>query len=265
MPRQLICHIIIVKSRFMMEANRPESQPPVLEADNVSLVVESKGKTKKIVDAFSFGFFPGRLYCIMGPSGAGKTSLLRLFNRLSEVSEGLIVFRGEQISRYDPCYLRKKVGYLFQAPYLFPGTVRDNLYYVGPSLTDDRMKSILAEVNMGPDFLTVDVDVLSGGEKQRIALARLLILNPEVLLLDEPTSALDEKNANLVSKIIRDRVVQMGITSIIVTHEPKLARSFGGDALLLINGRLVESGPVQDLLSRPETDEGRSFISEGEA
>lgn len=243
-----------------METKRSESQKPILEARDVSLTVESNGSLKKIVDCFSYSFFPGKLYCIMGPSGAGKTSLLRLFNRLSELSRGEIAFRGKQIFEYHPCWLRQKVGYMFQIPYLFPGTVRDNLLYVDRSLDDERMKSGLSEVNMGPDFLTSDVDVLSGGEKQRISLARLLILNPQVLLLDEPTSALDEKNASVISKAIRERVMSSSMTSIVVTHEPKLAHSFGGEALFLVDGRLVESGPVADLLSRPTTAEGRSFI-----
>ena len=243
--------------------NDTGSQTPVLEAEKVALTATTDGGSKRIVDDFSYSFFSNRIYCVMGPSGAGKTSLLRLFNRLDEVSSGKIAFKGKQFLDLNPCRLREKIGYLFQTPYLFPGTVRDNLHYVDSSLTDDRMRSVISEINLGGDFLTSDVEVLSGGEKQRISLARLLLMNPEVLLLDEPTSALDENNASLISKIIKKRVADAGITSIIVTHEPKLARAFGGEALLLMKGRLVEWGPVEDLLSSPKTEEGKLFMRGG--
>jgi ABC-type methionine transport system ATPase subunit len=248
-----------------METNRTEILKPVLQAEKVSLTVISNGKPRRIIDDFSFDFSPGRLYCVMGPSGAGKTSLMRLFNRLDEISGGKIEFDGKRLSEFDPCALRKKIGYLFQTPYMFPGTVRDNLFIVDPMLSDAAMISLLSEVNLNSGFLSADVEFLSGGEKQRVSLARLLIMKPEVLLLDEPTSALDEKNASAVSKLIRDKVSRSGITAIVVTHEPKLALSFGGEALLLVNGRLVETGPVKDILSRPNTEEGRSFLSGGEA
>lgn len=244
----------------MSEANMSESQNPILKAENISLVVNNGGIPKNIITDFSFDFYKGRIYNILGPSGAGKSSLLRLFNRLDEITRGKILFNGKESKLYIPCRLRREIGYLFQTPHLFPTTVKDNLLFVDSSLTDDLIISILSEVNLAPDYLLSNVEVLSVGEKQRIALARLFAMKPEIILLDEPTSALDEKNSSLLLKLIKSKVTEKGITAIIVTHDPRQALTFDGEALLIINGKLMEHGPAKELISQPKTEAGRSFL-----
>jgi len=244
----------------MSETEPSKSQNPILKAENISLVVNNGGTPKNIVADFSFDFYKGKIYNILGPSGAGKSSLLRLFNRLDEISDGLIFFNGKVSKEYSPCWLRRKVGYLLQTPYLFPETVRDNLLFVDSSLTDDLMVSMLSEVNLGSDYLMSNVEVLSVGEKQRIALARLFAMKPEIILLDEPTSALDQKNSSLVLKLIKNKVSAGEMTAIIVTHDPRHALRFDGEALLIINGRLVEHGPAKELISQPRTEAAKSFL-----
>jgi len=244
----------------MSETKPTESQNPILKVENISLAVNNNGIAKNIITDFSFDFYEGRIYNILGPSGAGKSTLLRLLNRLDEISGGKIIFNSKNSRELNPCGLRRKIGYLFQTPHMFPETVKDNLRFVDSSLTDDLMISMLSEVNLGPDFLSSNVEVLSVGEKQRIALARLFAINPEIILLDEPTSALDEKNSSLLLKLIKSKVTQKGITAIIVTHDPRQALTFDGEALLIINGKLMEHGPARELISQPKTEAGRSFL-----
>lgn len=246
----------------MNETVTGESQNPILRAENVSLAVDNGGKRKDIITDFSFDFHRGEIYNILGPSGAGKSSLLRLFNRLDEATGGKISFNGKELDQYSPCRLRRKVGYLFQIPFMFPTTVRDNLLYVDRSLSDDKVISMLSEVNLEPDYLKSNVEVLSVGEKQRVALARLLAMKPDIILLDEPTSALDEKNSSLLLKLIKNKVSGDGVTAIIVTHNPRQALMFDGQALLIIKGKLVESGPAKELISHPKTESAKSFLKE---
>jgi putative ABC transport system ATP-binding protein len=244
----------------MLEASLTESGNPILEAENISLIVNSNNVDRRIINDFSFSFYERKIYNILGPSGAGKSSLLRLFNRLDEISDGKIAFRGKDIKEVSPCWLRQKVGYLVQIPHMFPTTVKDNLLFVDSSLTGDQMISMLSDVNLGPAYLLSKVEILSVGEKQRIALARLLALDPEVILLDEPTSALDEKNSSLVQKLIRSKVSGNGMTAIVVTHDPRQALTFDSEALLIIDGKLVEYGPARELISRPKSEAGKSYL-----
>lgn len=244
----------------MSEENYSETRSPILKAENVYRTVSNGTSTRAIISDFSFEFAGGEIFTILGPSGAGKSSLLRLFNRLDEATGGTIYFEGEDIRGINPCGLRRKIGYLFQTPHMFPGTVKENLLYTDPSLSDDAMISMLDEVNLAPDIIETNAEVLSVGERQRVAMARLFALQPEILLLDEPTSALDEKNSALIIRLIKKKISHDGITAIIVMHNPGQAAAFRGTALLLMNGRMVEHGPVDELIHSPSTKEGKSFL-----
>lgn len=243
-----------------METNAAESNAPVLRAENVSRLSTFNKTPKKIISEFSFSFQINKIYNVLGPSGAGKTSLLRLFNRLDEISGGSLYYNGKEIREYSPCGLRREIGYLLQTPHLFPSTVKDNFIYVDSALTDDAIISRLAEVNLGPEYLSSNVEILSVGEKQRITLARLLTMNPRVMLLDEPTSALDERSSSIIMKLIKRKISETGVSAIIVTHNPRQALEYGGEALLLMAGKLVEHGPVRDLISGPQTEAGKQFL-----
>ena len=243
-----------------METVENGSDVPVLKAENISRLSPSNKTSKTIIGEFSYEFFKNRIYNILGPSGAGKSSLLRLFNRLDEISDGRLFYKDKELREYNPCSLRREIGYLFQTPYLFPKTVKDNFIYVDSSLTDEAIVEMLARVNLKSDYLRSDVEVLSVGEKQRIALARLLTMNPRVMLLDEPTSALDERNSSQILKLIKGLISQQDITVIMVTHDPRQSVDLGGEALLLVDGRLVEHGPSKDLVTGPRTEAGKLFL-----
>ena len=214
---------------------------------------------KIILDGFSFSFEKGRIYTIIGPSGAGKSSLLRLLNRLDEPTDGEILFGGKNTREYGPCQLRRLIGCLFQTPYLFPKTVRDNFLYADSKLTSEAVERLAEQVQIPPAMIDRGVETLSIGEKQRVALARLLVTNPEVVLLDEPTSALDPSYTESIENLVKAIVRQMSLTVIMVTHHPEQALRIGGETILMVAGRLVESGPCERVIKDPQTEEGHLY------
>ena len=226
---------------------------------NLSRAVSANGKTKTIVDNISYTFECGDVYTIVGPSGAGKSSLLRLLNRLDEPTGGEVLFDGADYRTFTTGTLRRRIGYLFQTPYMFPETISDNLRYAVADISDDRIRFILSQVGMKDTPLDESVDNLSGGEKQRVALARLMATDPSVLLLDEPTSSLDPTATREIENLIRKIAAQRCFTVILVTHEPQQALRMGGQTLLLVKGKLIESGPTEQVLNNPTSDEGRRY------
>ena len=232
---------------------------PILEARNLARQVPSNGHSRTIVDCFSFAFQAGHIYSILGPSGAGKSSLLRLLNRLDEPTSGEVLFDNQDYRSLPPCQLRRQVGYLFQTPFLFPGTVADNLLFAEPELSDDRIDHLLDHASIDPNIKNRPVDNLSLGEKQRVALARLLATEPRVILLDEPTAALDPTYTEKIESSVKQIATDDGLTVIMVSHHPGQARRMGGEGLLIAAGRLVEHGPVEQLVDHPKTEAGRRY------
>jgi putative ABC transport system ATP-binding protein len=237
----------------------PNASAPVLQTVGLSRFVRDSGQVKTVIDRFSFSFKKGSIYTIIGPSGAGKSSLLRLLNRLDEPTDGEILFGGKNTGEYSPCQLRRLIGYLFQTPYLFPKTVRDNFLYADSKLSPDTLAKLTEQVQIPPSMIDRDVETLSIGEKQRVALARLLATNPEIVLLDEPTSALDPSYTESIENLVKAIVRQMTLTVIMVTHNPEQALRMGGETILIVAGRLVEFGLCEKVVTDPQTEEGRLY------
>ncbi|MFH2036459.1 MAG: ATP-binding cassette domain-containing protein [Candidatus Zixiibacteriota bacterium] len=233
----------------------------ILETDSLTRTVSKNGVSKNIIDSISTQFKPGLIYNIIGPSGAGKSSFLRLLNRLDEPTAGTILFHNQPTTSYPPTELRRKIGLLFQTPYLFDGTVRTNLEYCCGLKEPDFHIQILEKVGLNESFLENDVADLSIGEKQRVALARSLILNPEILLLDEPTSALDPSYSRKIEELILSLSSELGLTILIVTHSPEQALRLGGQSLLLVKGRLIETGETSLMLKSPQSELGQKYIN----
>ncbi len=173
---------------------------------------------------------------VLGPSGSGKSTLLRLCNRLEVPTEGRVVFRGEDLASVDPLVLRRRVGMVFQQPTPFPGTVRENLLVAAPELDESTMGELLDEVGLGPVFLPRMAGELSGGEAQRLCLARTLAVGPEVLLMDEPTSSLDPDHRAAIEQLASG-LVSRGYAVIWVTHDLAQAARLGGSQVVLSEGR----------------------------
>jgi len=232
---------------------------PVLDVKNISRAVTQDGQTKAVVDDVSYSFFAEKVYTIIGPSGAGKSSFLRLLNRLDEPSSGDVFFHGMAHCDYQPCELRRRIGYLFQTPYLFEGTVRDNLLYANKDLSDDDVRGLAERAQVKPELIDRKTDNFSIGEKQRVAIARLLATGPEVVLLDEPTSALDPAYTQAIESLIKDIVDSRDLTAIVVTHNPEQALRIGQEALLMVDGKLIEAGDIEQVINDPQTEQGKLY------
>jgi putative ABC transport system ATP-binding protein len=223
------------------------NNPRVLQAQH--LLRSVNGKT--IVNDVSFDVNAGELLAIVGPSGAGKSSLLRLLNRLDEPSSGTMLLEGKDYREIPPRELRRKVGMVMQRPYVFRGTVADNLRFgpqqQGRELTDDEIERLLRDVGLS-GYASEDVEHLSGGEAQRVCFARAFANQPTILLLDEPTSSLDEAAKFEVEAVIR-RISEQGVTSVLVTHDLPQARRLATRAAQLEAGKLIRIGPVSEVLN----------------
>ena len=191
----------------------------------------------------------GGALTLVGPSGSGKSSLLRCLNRLEEPTSGIVRFDGRAIIGLDPRELRRRAALVLQTPVLFEGTVRENLMVHAPGVALDaseaRLRGTLGEVGLEAALLDRDAAMLSGGEKQRVTIARALLRDPQALLLDEPTSALDPPNATLVVETICRLRDSRGLSIVAVTHAPDLVRRLGGALLYLVKGRVQ---PVDERL-----------------
>jgi putative ABC transport system ATP-binding protein len=196
---------------------------------------------KIIVREASFALAAGEVVAITGPSGAGKSSLLRLVNRLDAPSAGRVMLAGADTAALDVHELRRRVGMVMQQANLFPGTVAENVGY-GPALCGELLKAdevgeLLRTVGLA-GYAKRDVAGLSGGEAQRVSLARTLANRPQVLLLDEPTSALDDAAKLVVEEALRAAMAQVAGACLIVTHDAAQAARLAQRTLQMRGGVL---------------------------
>lgn len=185
----------------------------------------------------------GKIMGIIGPSGSGKSTLLRSLNRLWEPPSGTVFMDGKDITGVDVLELRRKVGMLFQLPVLFEGTVADNVRYgpqlKGKKLRDQQVYDLLNFADLDSSFFDKPGSELSVGQAQRVALARTLANEPEVLLLDEPTSALDPISTQNVEDVLV-KLKSKGMTIVMVSHSIKQIQRIADVVCLLVSGEIVE-------------------------
>ncbi|MCF8043587.1 MAG: ATP-binding cassette domain-containing protein [Desulfarculaceae bacterium] len=201
-----------------------------------------------VLDQVSLSLAPGELAWLRGPSGGGKSSLLRLINRLAEPSDGLITLLGKPLAAWEPPQLRRHVGLLAQSPVMLPGTVEHNLSLAfgfksaqGQTAPDQAaLRGALDRLGLEGVELGASAPGLSLGQRQRLALARLLLLDPQVLLLDEPVSALDPESKELVETTAAAQAGQ-GRAVLLVSHQPP-PQAQSMRRLILEQGHLREEG-----------------------
>ena len=183
--------------------------------------------------------FPGgRCSTVRGASGSGKTTLLRLFNRLIDPTVGRVLLDDVPLTELDVLVLRRRVGLVAQAPVVLTDAVLDEVRVGRPDLSERRVTELLARVGLGEKFVTRPTSGLSGGEAQRLCLARSLAVEPQVLLLDEPTSALDGPSAAVIATLVRDHVSEGG-TVVLASHDQALVGSVADRVFEINRGRVT--------------------------
>ncbi len=207
---------------------------PLFAFEDVGLEVDGA----VILDAITVELPADGVVVVAGASGSGKSSLLRLCNRLVAPSTGTVRFRGDDVAALDVRRLRRRVGMVFQRPTPFPGTVHENLRVAEPSLDEDGAIALLASVGLPAEFVEREALTLSGGEAQRMCTARTLATRPEAVLMDEPTSALDEDNARGVEELARS-LVGAGVSIVWVTHDRAQMDRIADVVIRLDGGRIV--------------------------
>ena len=198
---------------------------------------------KNIIKIDSLKINEGEITCIVGRSGGGKSTFLKLLNNMISSDSGTIKFKGKEISDYNPIKLRREILMLPQNPVIFSGNVRDNFtitlqYNDQYDMSDEKYNQLLDKVGLSELDLDDDAEKLSGGEKQRLALARILLLDPDVLLLDEPSSALDEETERLIIEMVVECINEKNGTLIMVTHSKDIAKKYGDRTITINEGGL---------------------------
>lgn len=208
-------------------------------------ITVTRGRAR-LLDAVSAWIESGRCSAVVGPSGAGKTTLMRVLNRLEDPASGRVLLDGRPTVEMDAPTLRRRVGLVAQRPVLVTDRVADELRVGRAELSAERSLALLQRVGLPQDFASRRTAELSGGEAQRLCLARALAVDPEVLLLDEPTSALDGLTAALIADLAREHVARGG-TVVLVSHDLAVVRRVAHHVLVLHGGRLVTCGPPSEI------------------
>ncbi len=232
----------------------PKQTTGEVEFSNVDF---SYDKERQILKNISFRLDSGRSIAVVGPSGSGKSTIINLIPRLYDVDGGSVTFDGVDVRKLDLTYLRKNVGVVSQETYLFNGSIRDNLHYANPDATEQDMIEACKKANIydfisnqekGLDTLVGNRGLkLSGGEKQRLSIARVLLKNPSLLIFDEATSALDSISESKIQEAIEPIIKER--TSILIAH--RLSTILAADEILVVkDGEIVERGQHKELVKQ---------------
>ncbi|WP_323178785.1 MULTISPECIES: amino acid ABC transporter ATP-binding protein [unclassified Streptomyces] len=256
----------------------------VTKADSATAMVKSEGVHKsfgpiEVLKGIDLEVKSGEVFCLIGPSGSGKSTFLRCINHLEKVTAGRLSVDGELVGyrqKGDKLYelkdsevalKRRDIGMVFQRFNLFPHmTAVENIMEApiqvkGAKKSDarDRALELLERVGLS-DKAKSYPSQLSGGQQQRVAIARALAMDPKLMLFDEPTSALDPELVGDVLDVMRD-LAESGMTMIVVTHEMGFAREVGDSLVFMDGGVVVESGNPRDVLTDPQHERTKSFLS----
>ena len=205
-------------------------------------------KYKNILDVKNLEIRPNIVTTIVGKSGSGKTTLLKLLNKLISPESGTVYYLGNDLEKVDSIAHRRNVVMLSQTPVVFAGSVKDNLligldFSEKPHPSDDKLIEVLHKVQLNLS-LSADADKLSGGEKQRLSLGRILLMNPEVYLLDEPSSALDKETEGIVISTLYTHVKETNKTLIMVSHSTEVADDYSDCIIKMENGSVIDMKEV---------------------
>ncbi|AUB41340.1 bgtA, arginine/lysine/histidine/glutamine transport system ATP-binding protein [Nostoc flagelliforme CCNUN1] len=241
---------------------------PAIIFDNI----EKNFSSLKVLKGITGEIKRGEVVAVIGSSGCGKSTLLRCFNRLETIDNGRLIISGINLSRPTVNYnqlrqLRTQVGMVFQQFNLFPHlSVLENMTLAPrkvlgktPKESAQLARLYLDKVGLF-DKASAYPEQLSGGQKQRVAIARSLCMNPQIMLFDEPTSALDPELVGEVLQVMQ-QLASEGMTMVVVTHEMQFAKEVAHQVIFLDNGIVTEQGPAYEVLTNPQSDRLRIFLS----
>lgn len=237
---------------------------PIIEFKNIK---KAYGETI-ILDQFNLEIEKGEFITMIGSSGSGKTTILKMINGLILPNEGSVFVEGKDISKEDQIQLRRNIGYSIQGNVLFPHlNVEENISYV-PNLLNKKDKARTKKaVDKWMDIVGLSLELkshypreLSGGQQQRVGIARSLAASPEILLMDEPFGAVDEITRRTLQKEIKDIHKKTGITILFITHDITEALLLGTKVLILSEGKIQQFDSPENILKNPSNDFVRSLL-----
>ena len=240
---------------------------PIIQFEHISKAFAGQ----LVLRDLSLSIESGEFVTVIGRSGCGKTTLLRLINRLITPDQGCVMVQGQDVAQTDPIAPRRRIGYAIQSVGLFPHmTVEKNIAYV-PSISGmDQWKGkncrklaeeLLVQVGLDPTLAGRYPRTLSGGQRQRVGIARALAARPEILLMDEPFGAVDEITRGQLQQEIRRIHEDRGITILFVTHDIEEALKLGSRVLILDQGKIEQYAAPEEILQNPATEFVKQLVS----
>lgn len=227
--------------------------------ESVNYVIDDIQILKNITGSFH----KGKITTLVGPSGAGKTTLFRLCNAMKSPSSGKLYIHDKPIDAYDQVELRRNVGIALQNAPMLPGNVRKNLALPatlkGEVLAEEEAKRFMHIVGLKESLLDRNSKDLSGGQRQKLSIARTLVNRPNILLLDEITASLDRVSQEEIEALIKQINQKYGTTIIWITHNLRQAMTIGDYTWVMMEGKLIESGK-SSLLNNPKNDKVKHFV-----
>ena len=224
--------------------------------------------SRTILDGISLNVSAGEIVCFVGPSGTGKSTLLRCINGLEDIQGGRISFEGQAVQGNPSAIraVRKRVGMIFQHFNLYPHLTALQTVMLAPVVVhkeakaevEARARALFDKVRLAHRINAYPAE-MSGGEQQRVAIARALCTNPHLLMFDEPTSALDPETVGDVLTVMRDLALE-GRTMLVVTHEIRFAADVGTRMVFMDQGRIVEQGDPRAMVAGAQTERARKFL-----
>lgn len=238
-----------------------------MSADNKPAVhfrdVHYSACNRPILKGITGSFLGGKITTLVGPSGAGKTTLLKLCNGLLSPDSGEIFINDQSIEGYEPVQLRRNVGMALQSAPMISGTVFKNLALPmelqGKQLAEEEARDLLTQVGLDPMFLQRNSKDLSGGQRQKVSIARTLVNRPQIILLDEITSSLDPASQKEIEALIVKINQEFGTTIIWITHNLEQAMTIGEYTWVMMDGKVIETGE-SSLLNAPLSEKVRRFV-----
>lgn len=230
--------------------------------------IKKSYRDKVVINHFDLKIESGDFVCIVGSSGSGKTTILKMVNGLVECDNGEVLIDDININSMDMIKHRRNVGYSMQGSVLFPHlTVKENITYVADLCKDstydnEDVITWLNDVGLDESYLNVYPSELSGGQQQRVGIARALFNKPNILLMDEPFGAVDAITRSGLQKLIKEIHTKFNITVLFVTHDIKEALALSTKVLVMSEGKIEQFDNVDNILNNPSSDFVRALVKE---